>query len=109
MLHNYNNSTDPVLRVFLKTGHFNLDILLFSLEKHAENKVDSFRRGEGTEVTGTGSPGHVYNMYPVSARHAVRTNKQLAAAYDPSVVRRNKQTNAQSNTVEQRKCIVRTH
>lgn len=65
--------------------------------------------GQGTEVTGTGRSGHVFDMYPVSARHTVRTNKQAAAPYDSSVVRRDKQTNAQLNTVEQRKYIVGTH
>lgn len=40
-----------------------------SREKHAENEVDSFRTGQWTETTGTGSPAHMLNT---SATHTVR-------------------------------------
>lgn len=77
-LHNNNNSTTLVLCTFLKKRqlqfrHFYRSVCRnASREKHAENEVDSFRTGQGTEATGTGSPGHMLNTYPVSATHTVR-------------------------------------
>lgn len=72
-----------------------------SREKHAENEVDSFRTGQGTEATGTGSLGHMLNTYPMSATHTVRglgEDKQPAAAYDSFVVGWDKQMNARLNS-----------
>lgn len=74
-LHNNNNSTTPVLSTFLKKANFNLDIFIVQFgETHRgrntlKNEVDSFRTGQGTEATGTGSPAHMLNT---SATHTVR-------------------------------------
>lgn len=72
-----------------------------------KSTVSEVGRGQRSQVLEV--QGHVYNMYPMSVGHAVRTNKQPAAAHDSSLVRRDKQTNGQLNTVGQKKCIVGTH
>lgn len=69
-----------------------------SRKKHAENEVDSFRTGRGTEATGTGSLGHMLNTSATHTVEGVGGNKQPAAAYDSFVVGWDKQMNARLNS-----------